>query len=195
MLDGAAVRALIVGGGRVAARKARALLAAGATVRVVAPSVDDELTEAESARLVITRREYASRDIGDALLVIAATGSRTVNARVARDARARGRLVNVADAPREGTCIVPATHRAGDLVVSVAAGGVPTIATRVRDCIAARYAEPYAQAIAELGALRRRYLGTGDRARWQTVVDTVIDDGFCESVDRGELAARLEPWR
>jgi siroheme synthase-like protein len=195
MLDGAAIRALVVGGGAVAVRKTRALLATGASVRVIAPAIDATLAAAEGSRLVIERRAYRSGDIGDAMLVIAATSSRRVNADVARDARALGRLINVADAPAEGTCIVPATHRAGELVVAVSAAGVPTIAARIRDCIAARYAEPYAAAVAELGALRSRFLGAGDRDGWRRVVDSVIDDGFCDAVERGELTDRLEPWR
>jgi precorrin-2 dehydrogenase / sirohydrochlorin ferrochelatase len=195
MLDGMALRALVVGGGAVALRKTRALLTAGASVRVVAPAIDAGFAAIDQDRLAIERKNYASDDIGDATLVIAATSSRAVNARVARDARARDRLVNVADAPEDGTCVTPAVHRAGDLVIAVSAGRVPTVAARVRDCIAARYAEPYAAAIAELSALRSRILGGGDRQGWRRVVDAVIDREFCEIVEHGELASRLEPWR
>lgn len=195
MLDGASLRALVVGGGSVAARKTRALLAAGASVRLVAPAIDPALEDAVRPELSIVRRAYVADDIGDALLVIAATSSREVNAQVGRDARVRGRLVNVVDAPEEGNCSSPATHRAGDVVIAVSAGRVPTIAARIRDCIAARYAEPYAAAAAELGALRSRFLGSGDRESWSRIVDTVIDQHFCEAVERGELAARMAPWR
>jgi siroheme synthase-like protein len=195
MLDGTALRALVVGGGQTAARKTRGLLGAGASVRVVAPMVVDTLANSEGPRLVIERRDYESGDIADAMVVIAATSSRAVNARVARDARANQRFVNVVDAPGEGTCVMPATHRAGELVVAVAAGGVPTVAARVRDCIAARFTERYAAAVAELGSLRAHFLARGDRSTWRTVVDEVIDDRFCDTVERGELAARLAPWR
>lgn len=195
MLDGTVLRALVVGGGAVALRKTRALLTAGASVRIIAPAIDGAFAALDDARLTIERREYAPSDIGDALLVIAATSSRTVNARVARDARAHGRLVNVADLPEEGTCVTPAVHRTGDLVIAVSSGRVPTIAARIRDCLAARYAAPYAAAVAELSALRSRMLGAGDRERWRRVVDTVLDPEFCEVVERGELAARLDPWR
>ena len=195
MLEGASVSALVVGGGDVGIRKARALLDAGATVRIVAPDVAaDGLTDAPE-RLSIERRTYASDDIGDATLVIAATSSREVNARVARDARTRGRLVNVADAPEEGTFSTPAVHRTGDLVIAVTAGGVPAVAARVRDAIAGRFSERYAEALARLAAYRSSLLGAGERERWRSLSDDVIDADFCDVVEQGRLVERLAPWR
>jgi len=195
MLDGENLRALVVGGGQVAARKARGLLDAGATVRLVAPEVDAELDHATDARLSVTRRAYAAEDIGDAMLVFAATSSRDVNARVAADARARGRLVHIADVAAEGDFTSPASHRAGDLVIAVSAGGVPSIAGRVRDRLARHYGARYGDAVAELAHLRTRLLGAGSRDQWARIADAVIDDGFCDAVERGELSARLAPWR
>ncbi len=112
MLDGALVSALVVGGGRVGTRKVGALLDAGATVRVVALSFSPEL-ERLPGELTLVRAPYASEHLGDALLVVAATSDARVNARVAADARASGRLVNVADAPELGNCATPAVHRSG----------------------------------------------------------------------------------
>src|SRR5688572_10477426 len=155
VLDGASLRALVVGGGAVATRKVRGLLASGAAVRVVAPDIDLALRELAGSGLAIEERPYRGEDIGDALFVVAATASRSVNARVAADARARGRLINVADAPEEGNCVTAAVHRAGDLLVAVSAGGVPAVAARVRDCIAARFGARYATAVERLSQLRR----------------------------------------
>jgi len=194
MLDGASLEALIVGGGSVAARKSASLLAAGATVRVVAPEIDPAIAASAGPRLTIERRSYAAADIGNAMLVIAATSSRDVNARVARDARDRGRLVNVVDAPEDGNCVSPATHRVGELVIAVSAGRVPPVAARVRDCIAARFGDRYALAVAELGALRSRLLAHGEREQWRRFADDVIDDRFCETVERGNLAERMAAW-
>ena len=195
MLDGGSLRALVVGGGAVATRKARALLASGATVRVVAPRIDAAMRSAAPARLTIEEREYRSSDIGDEMLVIAATDSRRVNARVASDARARGRLVNVADAPAEGNCSTPAVHRAGDLVVAVTAGGVPGIATRIRDCIADRFGAPYAAAVRQLADAREAKLRAGDRGGWRRMVESLVADDFCEAVERNAFAERVAQWR
>ena len=195
MLDGGSLRALVVGGGRVATRKVRGLVEAGASVRVVAPEIDAELERGGNTKLRIERRAYAPEDIGDAMIVFAATSSRDVNARVGRDARARGCLVDVVDAPEEGTFTSPATHRAGDLVIAVSAGGVPRVAGRVRDCLASRFSTPYGSAVAELSELRARLLRADTRDEWARVSDAVIGSDFCETVERGELSARLASWR
>ena len=195
MLDGSKLTALIVGGGAVAARKARALLDSGATVRVVAPETHAELAALNDARVTVQRRTYESTDIDGVDLVIAATSVREVNARVAADARARGRLVNVVDAPAEGNCTTPAVHRAGDLVIAVTAGGVPAAAARVRDEIASRYSDQYADALANLASLRSELLGAGQRDRWAAAAADVIGPDFCRTVERGALTERLLTWR
>ena len=133
LLEGSRIGALVVGGGRVAHRKAMALLESGAAVRVIAPEITSPLCEAAVhwPRLLLVERAYASSDIGDAVLVIAATNVREVNAAVTADAIASGRLVNVADFPEDGTCVTVASHSSGSLVVGVSAGGVPDAATLV----------------------------------------------------------------
>jgi siroheme synthase-like protein len=196
MLEGTRLRALVVGGGAVAERKVRALLDAGATVRVVAPDVAAGIVALASpgGRLTVERRAWARDDVGDAMLVIAATDRRPVNAAVAAAATALGRLVNVADAPDEGNCATAATHRAGDLTIAVSAGGVPTAAARVRDAIAARFDARYAAALAALVALRRRTLDRQGTAAWKEAQATLVGDDFCAGVESGALAERVGRW-
>jgi siroheme synthase-like protein len=197
MLDGTALSAVIIGGGSVAARKATALVAAGARVHIVAPrmSADIDSLAATSAAVRLTRERYSSSHIGDAVLVIAATDDQAANSLVAADARALGRLVNVVNAPDEGTCITPAVHRAGDVVVAVTAGGVPNAAARIRDAIARTVDDRYAEAIRELSALRRILLDGGQRDQWSTVGAALLGDDFCASVESGRFAERMAEWR
>ena len=194
MIEGTALRALVVGGGDVAARKARALVESGAQVRVVAEAVGDSLREL-SGSLTLETRPYERGDIRDALLVVAATSSRAVNAEIAREAQSLGRLVNVVDAPAEGNCVTPATHRAGDLVIAVTAGRVPAAAARVRDAIAARYSDAYARAVERLGSMRTDMLTSGRREEWSRASEQMIGRDFCEAVERGDFAARMDAWR
>ena len=198
VLDGPAIDALIVGGGGVAARKAAALLAAGARVRIVAPVLDtqcERLLSEHPRRAIALRRRYDTADIGDALLVIAATDDPETNARVARDARASRRLVNVAGAGAGGTCVTPATHRAGPLTIAVSAGGVPAAAARIRDAIAARFDARYGESLRTLAALRERMLRERGRSAWRDASAVLAGPDFCESVERGTLEERMAQWR
>ena len=196
MLDGAALSAVIIGGGAVAARKATALVAAGATVRVVAPSVVTELEAlARDSSIELIRDRYEKRHIGDAGLVIAATNDHTVNAEVAVDAKSLGRLVNVASDPAAGNCITPAVHRAGDVLIAVTAGGVPSVAARIRDDVARRVDDRYAAAVKELSSLRRSLLERDDRERWSSATAALLDDDFCRRVESGLFGEALAEWR
>jgi precorrin-2 dehydrogenase / sirohydrochlorin ferrochelatase len=197
LIDGRGITALVVGGGRVALRKVRDLIAAGARVRVVAPSLIDELAalERQTPNLTILRRQFDEGDIGDATLVIAATDDRPVNARVAKVARERHRLVSVIDAPAEGTFTGMAAHRSGDVVIGVSAGGVPRAAARIRDAIAERFDERYADAIATVRAVRRRLIDVGESAQWKRAMGTLLDDAFCSRVESGAFAKEADAWR
>lgn len=195
VLDGGSLEVLVIGGGSVAARKARTLLDGGARVRVVAPRIGPDMQALVQRGVSVQARAWKPDDIGDALLVIAATDERDVNAAVAREAKHRTRLVNVVDAPHEGNCVTPATHRQGDLLVAVCAGGVPTAAARIRDAIAAQLDAPFGEAVRELGSLRERLLGAGDHAAWARARSELIGAQFCEDVAAGGFSSRVAGWR
>lgn len=198
MLDGTAIRALVVGGGPVAARKVRGLLASGASVRVLATALSPAVRELHpNPRLVILPpRAYTAAAIEDATLVIAATDDHRVNTAISADARAAGCLVNVVDDPAAGTCVTPAVHRAEGLVIAVSAGGVPGAASRVRDALAERFDHRYAAAVQRLSALRGVLLREGGdgRARWSTAQQALVGDDFCDTVESGTFEQRAAEW-
>ena len=197
VLDGSKVIALVVGGGAVATRKVASLLDGGALVRVRAPRVSDELLEREAAdqHLLIERALYEESAIADATLVVAATDDRALNGRIAADARRAHRLVLVAGEPAAGTCVMPAVHRSGDLLVAVTTGGVPRASARLRDELARRLDSRYAAAIRDLARLRERLLQDADRSTWRSAASALLADDFCESVESGEFSERLAAWR
>jgi siroheme synthase-like protein len=196
LVDGTGLRVLIVGGGPVAARKLGAFRQVGARVRVVALEATDEVRRlAESGEVEWLARGYQPSDLGDAQLVIAATDDRAVNAKVAADARAVYRLVNVADAPDDGTFTMMAVHRRGSLVVGVSAGGVPGAAARIRDAIAQRFDGRYARALERLAGVRRAWLGRGEGARWRELARGVVDGEFCRTVEEDALDEKVTSWR
>ncbi|MDF3936321.1 siroheme synthase CysG [Pseudomonas citronellolis] len=127
-------RALLVGGGEVALRKARLLASAGAVLRVVAPQVHSELRElVEQGGGELLERRYAEGDLGDCVLAIAATDDEPLNAQVSRDAHARSVPVNVVDAPALCSVIFPAIVDRSPLLVAVSSGGdAPVLARLLR---------------------------------------------------------------
>jgi uroporphyrin-III C-methyltransferase/precorrin-2 dehydrogenase/sirohydrochlorin ferrochelatase len=124
---------VVVGGGRVAARKCRALLEHGARIRVVAPALttDDAWS---SERVEVALRIYEPALLKGSFLVIAATDDGQTNARVERDARVAGLLVMRVDSPEDSDFIFPACLRRGAFTLSFGTDGTaPTLATVLRD--------------------------------------------------------------
>lgn len=198
MLEGRRINALVVGGGPVATRKVRALLDSDARVHVVAPDVSAEIDAwcaADGEAVRVTRASYAPEHLTQATLVIAATDNPELNASIADEARAAGKLVNVADAPELGDFVTPAVHRSGDVVIAVATGGVPRAAARIRDSIAASFGDRYGIAIDSLSRLRRALLDRGERDAWRAASSELIGAAFCDEVESGKLHARIDAWR
>jgi precorrin-2 dehydrogenase/sirohydrochlorin ferrochelatase len=156
--------ALIVGGGKVAARKLQALREAGAGVRVVAPLVMPAIREQEASGAVTVRIGcYETADLNGIALAVAATDDAAVNRRVAAEAGQKGILVAVADQPEAGDCHFPAILRRGGLEIAVSTGGrCPALAAEVRDVIAGVIGDDYAGLVEELAFEREKLLTEGN---------------------------------
>jgi siroheme synthase-like protein len=196
--EGETLRVVIVGGGNVGTRRATSLLDAGASVKVIAPAISNalEARSADTAKLSLERREFAGvSDLCDCHLVVAATASRAVNELVTAEAKAAGIPVNVADAGELGSFVFLAAHHAGPVTIGVSAGKVPNAAGRIRDSIASRIDERYAQAVTQCCEIRERIIETDGTESWRTVAAELIGDGFCASVEDGSFSERAARWR
>ncbi|WP_025949071.1 precorrin-2 dehydrogenase/sirohydrochlorin ferrochelatase family protein [Geobacillus thermocatenulatus] len=137
-------RAVVVGGGKVAARKVYGLLEAEADVVVIAPeAVPDIEALAAKGEIVWRKKTFAEDDLAGAFLVIAATNDRNVNEAVAQ-AATPGQLVNVVDDPERCDFHVPAVVRRGSLTIAVSTEGAsPAVARRIRRELEEQYGEEY----------------------------------------------------
>ena len=128
---------LVVGGGPVAARRAKGLLDAGARVTVVAPAACPALTDlADAGLLVWEPRPYRGSDVDAVWFVQTATGDAAVDAQVAADAEAqRIWCVNASD-HESSAAWTPAVAVVEDVKIAVNAGGDPRRAMALRDAVA-----------------------------------------------------------
>jgi precorrin-2 dehydrogenase/sirohydrochlorin ferrochelatase len=151
---------VIVGGGAVAARKALRLETAGARLLVVAPRLDDRLAALAAAGSVShLERRYLPGDLKGALLVFAATDDAAVNLAVADEARERGILIDVVDAPRQGGFTTPALLERGDLLITVStAGASPALSRRIVGELETLFGPEYAEAVSIIAAVREKIL-------------------------------------
>jgi siroheme synthase-like protein len=138
--------AVVVGGGKVAERKVRKLLRAGARVRVICPELTPGLARlAAAGRIRVSRRRYRNIELGrprvkrrSPLLVFAATNDPAAQRAVWKDAADAGALVNLADSAEGSDFIVPASFTRGDLHIAVSTSGTnPGLARFLRQRLAA----------------------------------------------------------
>lgn len=170
-------KCLVVGGGKVALRKVETLLRYDAQVHVVSREICTEiraLLPPENIHEEELLPSPGDTNAGELLpecscgsewplpdyftgaaLVVAATGSREVNRRVAQFCRERRIPVNVADAPEECTFFFPAVVKKGDISIGVNTGGKsPTVSSQVRRDIEKAIPDYYEAIADQLGVLR-----------------------------------------
>jgi siroheme synthase-like protein len=183
-------RCLVVGGGRVAARKARGLLACGAVVTVVAPEVGDELDGLDG--VTCERRRYRSGEVADYRLAITATGDPEVDGEVFRDGERLGVWVNAADDPDHCSVVLPAVARRGPIVATFSTSGrSPAMASWLRRRYEDELGPEHLVLLDLLAEERDRIRREGHPTEgldWQQA----LDSGMLELVREGNLAEAKE---
>jgi siroheme synthase-like protein len=111
---------LVVGAGKVALRKTKGLLEAGARVTVVAPECEPEF---EKLPIRMIARRFRASDLANGMLVFAATDDRLTNHRIGIAAKGKGVFANIADSAEECDFIVPARVQRNSVHIAVSTGG------------------------------------------------------------------------
>lgn len=126
-IEMSAIRCLIVGGGRIAARKAATLLDANASVAILSPTVSDWFSSnIEAGKLRWIKSEYRPKYLADYDFIIAATSNPAINLEIGTEARRGGKLYCVVSSGKHSQVIFPATFKNDNLTVAVHSNG--------RDC-------------------------------------------------------------
>ena len=108
---------LVVGGGSVAERKVSLLLDAGASVKVVSPTLCTSLQELhEQGAIDYVQREFGPEDLPGKALIIAATDDHAINESISAWANQHNVPVNVVDNPDAGSFIMPSIMCKRDLM-------------------------------------------------------------------------------
>jgi siroheme synthase-like protein len=172
---------VVVGAGRIAARKIEPLLDLGAVVTVVAPAVVDEIGRWHAAgRLTLHKRPFRDTDLDDAWLAVTAVDDPAVNAAVKAAGDARRIFVNAADDPDRCSFTLMSVVRQSDVVVAIGTGGrSPALATWLKRWARAELGPEYATLLDLLSEQRERLRATGassEAADWQRAFDSGILD-------------------
>ncbi len=150
---------MVVGAGRVAARKLRRLIDCGARVELIAPSIDDSvaglLATAPADAVIQRQRSFRDDDLDGAALVFAASDDAALNARIAALCDVRNILVNVASDAARGSFSVPAVVERGPLRVALSSGA-PAVTRLLRTRLEALLPAGWGRLAAVVGGARPR---------------------------------------
>ncbi|HET7596579.1 MAG TPA: NAD(P)-dependent oxidoreductase, partial [Burkholderiales bacterium] len=197
-LDLRSASCLVVGGGAVAGRKAKQLLAAGARVTVTAPELHLDLSRlAERGAIVHIARTFEPGMMDDCELAIAATDSSEVNRQVSIEARRRRLPVNVVDEPALCKFIMPAIVDRSPVVIAVSTGGcAPVLARKLKTRIEALLPRDLGTLATVAGSLRQRVKtrvpdSNARRRLWEYFFDETIA-GHVDSRHAAQVRPMIE---
>ena len=172
------VLVLVVGGGRIGARKADALIAGGARVRLVAAEVSEHVDRA--AMHEVRERPFEDADLHDVRLVITATGDVDTDQTISVAARSAGIWPNAADHPVDCEFILPAIARAGRVSAAISTDGAsPALARYLRDRVAELLTDDVAAFAEELATARTDHQaggGSTEDVDWMPRIRARLDE-------------------
>jgi len=172
-------RAVVIGAGAVALRKAQSLLAAGARLVVVADTIDDTLTTlCQSTNAELIKSKYSKDYLVGAVLAIAATNKPELNRQIYKDCQQLQILCNVVDAPELCDFLVPAVVKRGDLQIAVCTEGhCPAYAGHLRGKLEQTFTDKHGEFLAELKMLRKRIIkDVPDPIERKALLGQLVDD-------------------
>ena len=153
---------LIVGGGKVALRKAEKLLPYGPVIHVVSPDFAEEFSAMKTLRL--ERGPFCPEMLEGMSFVIAAANSTELNHRVSALCRERNIPVNVVDDRDACSFLFPALVKRGALSVGISTGGAsPSAAIYLKEQINALLPDRLDEILAFLDSARTDVKNTFSR--------------------------------
>ena len=124
---------LIVGGGKVASRKLIPILKSKMSVTMVSPEIIDEIKEniVNVKNFKHIQRKFIETDINNQFLIIAATNDTKNNSLIAKIAKEKNILVNMAEDSLSGNTLIPSVVDRDPIKIAISSGAASPILTRL----------------------------------------------------------------
>ncbi len=170
---------VIAGGGEKALQKLRLLAKTSARIRVIAEEIGADIAAiTREPPIVLQRRRFEASDVAGAAIVFAASDDHDADREVAAAAKAHAVPVNVVDAPRESSFIMPAIVDRDPVVVAIGTeGAAPILAREIKSRIEAWLP-------ARFGRIAERAMGVRRRVH-EAIADPVVRRRVWESLLQG----------
>lgn len=145
MIDICERKILIVGGGKVAYRKAKKILEFGGNITILSPEILDDFKELKTIykdKINFIYDIYNRKYIQDSFLVIGSTTSREINREIGQDCKDLNILVNLVDSKDESDFITTSIINNDNLTISISTmGSFPYLSKKIRKDMEKHYSK------------------------------------------------------
>ena len=117
---------IVIGAGKIAARRVKSLLPFVGDMKVIAPEVSSEITEmaaSSEGALVVEQRPFESSDLDGADMVLAVTNDKELNTRIGALCKEKKILVNVSHEKELCDFYFPGVVQKDNVVIGITASG------------------------------------------------------------------------
>ncbi len=178
-------RALVVGSGTLAARKADLLLRAGCDLTVLAPTLNDDLARLVQKHQVKHKTsDLSTDDLNGCAIAFGASSDTAINRKLHDLATAAGVPVNISDNPELCDFIMPAVVDRSPLLVAIGSGGTTPLLTRM---LKARFETSIPAAYGRLA----EFAGSYRQRVKDSIPNTTRRRRFWETMIAGPVAEQL----
>ncbi len=186
-------RVTVIGGGKVAERKIKALLEANIKPTVISPDLTQGLLELKTQnKLTHLEKRYEATDLQDTQLVIAATNDASVNEQIANDVLIHKLLCNVVDNPELGNIHTVGTVRRGDLMMMVSSNGKSPALTRyIKEELEQHFSDRYTETVEVLHTHREELQKLTSEQRSQLIKHLISEPAISFEAQFNKIKTEL----
>ena len=190
-----AKKVVIVGGGKVAERKALGLLDSGAVIHLVSPDATASIKgHHENGSITWIKKKFSPGFLDGAWLVIAATSDTDIQKKIFKEAEKRNIFCNTVDVPVLCTFIVPSTVRRGDLCLAISSSGKsPALCKYLRKELEKTFPSSYESYVFLLGELRKAVISNYPEGEREKMCNALVNPQAHEWLKQRDWAS-LSEW-
>lgn len=145
---------VIIGGGKIAFRKAKTFINSGAAITIISPQIIEDFKEFPIITCI--NKRFEKDDIKEAHIVIAATNDKEINQSV-KECTTDFQWFNDVSDQKNSDFHTPAVVRRGDLVVSVSTSGKsPILSKKLKSELESYFDEHYVEIVNTYAENRRK---------------------------------------
>ena len=130
-IDTSGKKCLIIGGGKVASRKLIPILKSKMNVKMISPEIIDDIEHIikDNKNFIHEKRKFEENDIKDQFLIVAATNDKNTNALIAKIAKGKNILINMAEDSINGNVLIPSVVDRDPIKIAISYGAASLILT------------------------------------------------------------------